>query len=147
MAADFKKNPQTDFQKIENLSKKQAQQQIEALREGIEYHNHRYYGKNDPVIADAVYDKLFHRLQQLEEAFPELQSDNSPTRRIGAAPVDELKRVKHHAPMLSLNAVLEEGDIEDWFDFVSRSSNEKSQEYVVEPKFDGVSVEVVYKKG
>lgn len=147
MAEKFKKKPPTDFQKIEDLSKKQAQQEIEALREGIEYHNHRYYVKNDPVIADAVYDKLFHRLQKLEEAFPELQSENSPTRRIGAAPVDELKRVKHHAPMLSLNAVLEESDIEDWFDFVTRTNKEETHEYVVEPKFDGVSIEVVYENG
>ncbi|HMB17234.1 MAG TPA: NAD-dependent DNA ligase LigA [Pelovirga sp.] len=147
MAADFKENPQTDFRKIEHLSKKQAREEIEALREGIEYHNHCYYVKNDPVISDATYDKLFQRLQKLEEAFPELQSDNSPTRRIGAAPVAKLKRITHHAPMLSLNAVLEENDIEEWFDFVTRSSKEKNHKYVVEPKFDGVSVEVVYEDG
>ena len=113
MAGDFKENPQTDFQEIDHLTKKDARQEIEALREGIEYHNHCYYVKNDPVISDATYDWLIHRLQLLEEAFPDLQSENSPTRRIGAAPVDELKHVEHGAPMLSLTAVLEENDLKE----------------------------------
>jgi NAD-dependent DNA ligase len=105
---DFKKNPQTDFKEIDDLSKEEAKDEVEALREGIEYHNYRYYRKNDPVISDATYDRLFARLQELEEAFPNLSSESSPTRRVGAAPVKGFKRVEHAAPMLSLNAALEE---------------------------------------
>jgi len=143
----FKKNPKTDFKDVEKLDKKEAKEQIEALREGIEYHDHRYYVENRPEISDALYDKLFRRLQQLEEAFPELQSENSPTQRVGAAPVDELERVDHTVPMLSLDAALEEEKVADFHRFVKESSGKKPVAYVTEPKFDGLSVEVVYENG
>ncbi|HKL25959.1 MAG TPA: hypothetical protein VJ910_07010, partial [Desulfuromonadales bacterium] len=104
---DFKKNPSTDFEEIDNLSEEEATEEVEALREGIEYHNYRYYVKNQPVISDATYDRLFKRLQELEDAFPDLQTANSPTRRVGAEPAEELERVEHAAEMLSLNAALE----------------------------------------
>jgi DNA ligase (NAD+) len=144
---DFKKNPKTDFDDIENLSKKDAREEIEALREGIDYHDYLYYVKNQPEISDAVYDKLFRRLQELEEAYLELQSDTSPTRRIGARPVDKLKKVKHTDTMLSLNSVLEEKEVTNFHDFIQRNTGEDKVAYVVEPKFDGLSVEVVYEDG
>ncbi len=144
---DFKKNPKTDFKDIGDLSKKEAKEEIPALREGIDYQDYRYYIKNDPEISDARYDKLFMRLQELEEAFPDLQTDDSPTRRVGAAPAAELERREHTAPMLSLNAAIEEEKIENWFDFISRNSEKKKLKFVVEPKFDGASVEIVYQEG
>jgi len=144
---DFKKNPKTDFKDIENLSKGEAREEVEALREGIDYHDYLYYVKNQPKISDAVYDKLFHRLQQLEEAFPELQSDTSPTRRIGAPPVDKLTKIKHTETMLSLNSALEEKEVKNFHDFIQRNTGGDKVEYVVEPKFDGLSVEVVYENG
>jgi DNA ligase (NAD+) len=143
---DFKKNPKTNFKEIDKLSQENARKEIEALREGIDYHDDLYYVKNGPEISDAVYDKLFDRLQKLEEKFPELQSQTSPTRRIGAEPVDKLKRVAHAAPMLSLNAVLEEVEAENFDDFVRRSLKDNVG-YVLEPKFDGLSVELVYEDG
>jgi DNA ligase (NAD+) len=144
---DFKKNPGTDFKDINNLTQKEARKEAEALREGIDYHDYLYYVKNRPEIADAVYDQLFQRLEELEEAFPELQSDNSPTCRIGAAPEDKLKKIKHRAPMLSLNAALDQKSTEDFYDFVKRHSNGEDASYVLEPKFDGFSVELVYENG
>ena len=144
---DFKKKPSTDFKDIDKLSKDEAREEIEALRDGIEYHDYLYYVKNQPKISDATYDKLFHRLQELEEAFPDLQSDTSPTRRVGAPPVDKLKKVEHVGTMLSLNAALGEGEVEDWFDFVERHTKNEKLKFVLEPKFDGFSVEVVYKNG
>lgn len=144
---DFKKNPDTDFKKIEKLSAAKAREEAEALREGIEYHNHRYYVKNDPVISDAVFDKLFARLRELEEARPELRSEDSPTRRVGAPPVDALERTAHHAPMLSLDAALEEEKLRDFFDFVRRETGSENLLWTAEPKFDGASVEVVYENG
>lgn len=144
---DFKKKPSTDFKPVDKLDKDEAGRQIEALREGIDYHDYRYYVKNDPVISDAVYDKLFKRLQELEDAYPEFQSGNSPTRRVGAEPVDELKKVEHSAVMLSLNASLEKKEVRDFFDFVARNTNRKDVEFVLEPKFDGFSVEIVYEEG
>ena len=144
---DFKKNPSTRFKDIDDLDKEAARKEIEALREGINYHDYLYYVKNKPEISDATYDKLFRRLQKLETAFPDLQSATSPTRRVGAEPVDELEKVDHAAPMLSLNAVLEAGGFDDFHDFVRRRTGKKGVTYVLEPKFDGFSVEIVYRDG
>lgn len=144
---DFKHNPQINFKDVKSLSKKEARHQIEALREGIEYHNYLYYVKSAPEISDATYDKLFRRLQELEKAFPDLRSDDSPTQKIGAPPVDKLKKVKHSAIMLSLNAALEEEEVKNFIDFVERNTDMQDVTFVVEPKFDGFSVEVVYENG
>ncbi len=144
---DFRKNPSTDFKDIDTMSRKQAEEEIEALKEGIEYHNFLYYVKNRPEISDAVYDRLFHRLQQLEKAFPELESPDSPTRRVGAEPVSSLKKVRHAAPMLSLHAALAEKEIERFFRFAQENTPGGNAALVTEPKFDGVSIEVVYEKG
>jgi DNA ligase (NAD+) len=144
---DFKKNPKTSFKDAGSLSRKEAKNEVEALREGIEYHDYLYYVKNQPQISDATYDKLFRRLQELEKTFPELASDHSPTRRVGTEPLDELKDVRHASSMLSLNAVLEEEGVKNFDDFIHRNTRKKWVVYVLEPKFDGLSVEVVYEKG
>lgn len=144
---DFKKKPRTDFRDIEKMTKKEAREEIEALREGIDYHDYLYYVKNKPEISDATYDKLFKRLQDLEEAFPEFQSETSPTRRVGAPPLEKLKKKRHSAPMLSLNAALEEKEVRNFLDFVKRNVGERKMEFVLEPKFDGFSVEIAYRDG
>jgi DNA ligase (NAD+) len=144
---DFKKHPPARFKDIEKLGAAEAREEAEALREAIDYHNYLYYVKNEPKIADAAYDRLFRRLQELEEAFPELQSPTSPTRRVGAEPVSELTKVRHVAPLLSLNSVLTEKEAEDFDDFIRRNVDGQAVRYVLEPKFDGFSVEVVYRDG
>lgn len=144
---DFKKKPKTKFKDIDKVTKKEARGEIEALREGLEYHNHLYYVKNQPAISDATYDKLFRRLQQLEEAYPEFHSETSPTCKVGAKPVDRLKKTKHIAPMRSLNAALEKNEVEEFYKSVRRNTEKKRLALVLEPKFDGLSVEVVYEKG
>jgi len=143
---DFKKNSETNFKNIDKLSEAEAGEEIEALQEGIDYHDYRYYVQNEPQISDALYDRLFERLQKLEEKFPKFRSSTSPTRRVGAEPVHELERVAHAAPMLSLNAVLEQAGAEDFDDFVQRNLGD-DVDYVLEPKFDGLSVELVYEDG
>lgn len=147
MPMDFKKNPDTRFRDTEDLSEKEARTEAEALREGIEYHDYLYYVKSEPEISDAVYDKLFRRLQELEETFPDLRSETSPTQRVGAEPVDELKKVSHAAPMLSLKAALDEAEVKDFVRFVHEKSADDPVTFVAEPKFDGLSVELVYEKG
>ncbi len=141
---DYKHNPDTDFKDIGKLSREEAGEEIKALREGIEYHDYLYYVKNQPKISDAVYDKLFKRLQELEEAFPDFESETSPTRKIGAPPVGKLKKVEHTVVMLSLNAALEEKEVRDFDDFIRRHTGREQIAYVAEPKFDGLSVEIVY---
>ena len=144
---DFKKNPRTDFKPVEKLSKEQAQQEIEALQEAVEYHDYLYYVKDQPVISDETYDKLFHRLKVLEQAFPEFASPDSPTQRVGGQPAARLEKVRHTAPMLSLNAVYKEKEVEDFVRMVRREVGSEHVEYAAEPKFDGLSVEVVYENG
>jgi DNA ligase (NAD+) len=144
---DFKKRPKTQFKEISKLSREQAREEIEALRESIEYHDYQYYVKDQPVISDETYDKLFRRLQDLERAFPEFDSENSPTKRVGGQPATQLTKVRHAAPMLSLNAVYQESEVEGFDRMLRRELGSVKIEYVAEPKFDGLSVEVVYEDG
>lgn len=143
---NFKKNPPREFPGIDSLSPEEAREEAEALREAIDHHDFLYYVKNQPEISDAAYDRLFHRLKELEEAFPELESPTSPTRRVGAEPVSRLKKVEHSRPMLSLNSALEESKVREFVDFVRRNVRGEIR-WVLEPKFDGFSVEVVYREG
>ncbi len=143
----YKSDPSTKFKKADSLGKKTARQQVEQLREALEYHNYRYYVKNDPAISDAAYDKLFARLQELEEEYPDLQSDDSPTRRVGAAPADKLKKVKHREDMLSLDSTQEKSDISDFYHRIRKKIDNGRPSLVLEPKWDGLSVEIVYEKG
>ncbi len=144
---DFKKNPRTDFKDSAKLSKEQARQEIDALREGIEYHDYLYYVKDQPAISDETYDKLFRRLQDLEQAFPEFASADSPTQRVAGQPAARLEKVRHTAPMLSLSSVYREKEVEDFVRMVRREAGSQRIEYTAEPKFDGLSVEVVYERG
>jgi DNA ligase (NAD+) len=143
----FKKNSPVNFKSPDKISKNDAQKEIKELRDALEYHNYLYYVKNSPKISDEKYDKLFHRLEDLENAFPDFKSTNSPTQRVGAAPVDKLKKVKHSAPMLSLSSALYKEKIEDFNDAVHRDIHNDNVGYVAEPKLDGLSVELVYEKG
>jgi len=144
---DFKKNPKAEFKDIRKMDKSEAKAEIEALRDGIEYHNFLYYVKNRPQISDSLYDKLFRRLQKLEKSFPQFQSDTSPTRKVGARPVDKLKKLEHTVPMLSLNAALNYEEVLEFERFIHKNLGSEKIGYVVEPKFDGLSVEVVYRNG
>ncbi len=140
---DFKHKPGTNFKSADNPDKKQ----IRGLRESINYHNFLYYVKNSPKISDAVYDKLFQRLETLEAAFSELKTLDSPTVRVGTEPVSKLKMVKHQAPLLSLQATLEQSDIKSFLETTCKKANKQSIHVILEPKFDGLSVEVVYEHG
>jgi DNA ligase (NAD+) len=122
--------------------------EIDRLREQLEEHNFRYYVIDDPLVSDAEYDQLFRRLVELEERHPELRSPSSPTQKVGAAPSDKFESVRHSIPMLSLdNAMTAEQFLE--FDARVRRSlqTEEPIEYLVEPKLDGVAVELVYVDG
>lgn len=128
---DFKKRPNTHFEAVDKLSKEAAADEVNALREGIRYHDYRYYIKNQPEISDRVYDQLFHRLEELEEAFPELKSAASPTVRVGAKPVDKLKKVRHSAPMLSLQAVSEQREVEAFHRHIRQHANGSKLSFVL----------------
>jgi len=138
---DFKKNPRTDFKDVTKLNQEPARQEIDALREGIEYHDYLYYVKDQPAISDETYDKLLRRLQELEQAFPEFASADSPTHRVAGRPAARLEKVRHTALMLSLNAAYQEKEVEDFVRMVRREARSQRIAYTAEPKFDGLSVE------
>lgn len=137
----------TSFEKSEALTREEAERQTKLLKQAIDHHDHLYYVENSPTIADEEYDAIFRRLQTLEESFPSLREENSPTQRVGAPPQDELRRVSHYAPMLSLNSAVEAAEIRDFHRFVRRELEGESFGYVLEPKLDGLSVEIVYREG
>jgi len=142
----YMKTPFPDFKKPSELKKSKAENEIRALSEAIEHHNHLYYIENEPVISDSKFDELFKRLEELEKEFPGLKSDYSPTQKVGAPPIDKLKKRKHTAPMLSLKSSDNQKDIMDFIKNIEKKDKNKAV-FVLEPKFDGISVEVVYEDG
>lgn len=127
--------------------KPDVKQWMEELRDRINRHDRHYYVENDPEISDAEYDKLFAELEELEDQNPELVTPDSPTQRVGAAPVSELAEVAHVVPMLSLRAVRDKADISAFFERLADETGDTRGLVVAEPKFDGLSVEVVYEDG
>ena len=137
-------DPDTEFTPPEQLDEQTAHEQIDQLRAAIREHDYRYYTQADPLIADRTYDALFDRLQTLEEAFDAVEPD-SPTQRVGGETIDELATVDHVTPMLSIDQSADAEAVRA-FDERMREAVE-SPEYVCEPKFDGLSVELVYEDG
>jgi DNA ligase (NAD+) len=117
------------------------------LRTEIDRHSYRYYVLDDPEISDAEYDKLFAELQELERAHPDLVSPESPTQRVGAAPLSDFPAVAHATPMLSLNNAFSEEDVTAFDRRVREALGAADIEYSVEPKFDGLAISLRYEKG
>ena len=122
---------------------------VQELRERINYHNYRYYVLDNPEISDAEYDRLFDELVELEKRYPELVTIDSPTQRVGAAPLEEFRTVRHSISLLSLNKSTSEAEFLEFHRRVLELSgvSEKKIRYTVEPKFDGLAVELVFNKG
>ncbi|MFC7069899.1 NAD-dependent DNA ligase LigA [Halobaculum lipolyticum] len=143
--------PDGDFADVDDLDAETAASEAALLRAAIREHDYRYYARNDPLIADRTYDALFTRLEALEDAF-DLDADDSPTRRVGGGTLDELDTVEHAAPMLSIDQSGEADDVREFDERVRRAldrdgGGDVDVEYSCEPKFDGLSVEVVYEDG
>jgi len=124
------------------------QKKAQKLRDAINDHNYQYYVLDAPTIPDSEYDRLFHELQKLEQEYPELLTPDSPTQRVGAKPLKSFKQIKHTIPMLSLQNVFEEEEL-DAFDERVRQRIDFSgvMEYACEPKLDGVAISLRYEKG
>ncbi len=123
------------------------EQRIAALRREIRHHDHLYYTKDRPEISDAEYDRLFRELSELETAHPDLVTPDSPTQRVGAPPLDELTKVTHEKPMLSLDSITDQKDVLAFDARMKRELETDRIVYTAEPKFDGLSVELVYEQG
>ncbi|MBM4286206.1 MAG: NAD-dependent DNA ligase LigA [Deltaproteobacteria bacterium] len=121
---------------------------VEELRRQLHYHNYRYYVLDDPVVSDAEYDRLLRELEALEAGYPDLVTPDSPTRRVGAAPLDKFESVTHRLPMLSLENAFSDTEVREFDDRLRRFLRTTDEfDYVVEPKMDGVAVELVYEEG
>jgi DNA ligase (NAD+) len=121
---------------------------VQELREQIHYHNYRYYVLDDPVIADAEFDRLLLELEKLEEQYPELVTPDSPTQRVGAPPLDKFESVPHRQPMLSLEDAFSEKEAQEFDARIKRFLRAEGDfDYVAEPKMDGCAVELVYEGG
>ncbi len=122
------------------------------LRHQLEYHNERYYVKDDPEIGDDEYDALIDELRALEAEHPELQTPESPTQKVGGTPLSRFEQVEHPEPMLSLANARSEEDMRAWerrianllkrFDITAAETS-----YVTEPKIDGLAISLIYEDG
>lgn len=125
-------------------------ERIESLRAAVRYHQHRYYVLDDPTLSDAEFDALFRELQRLEAEHPEFASPDSPTVRVGGLIADRFEKVQHPAPILSLANAFGPEDMYAWRERLRRLLPEEEQArlaYVVEPKFDGLTVVLHYEDG
>lgn len=114
----------------------------------IREHDHRYYVLDDPTLDDISYDRLYRELVDLETAYPDLRTVDSPTQRVGGAPRSELVTVPHAVPMISLDNTYDEAELSEFLRRVYEGlENGANIEFCVEPKLDGASVEVIYREG
>ena len=126
---------------------KKVQGKLEHLRKTIRHHDHLYYVVNRPEVSDSEYDRLFRELQALEAEHSDLITPSSPTQRVGAPPLDQFHKVPHEHPMLSLDSHLNIDDVQAFDQRVRRELDVETVEYAVEPKYDGLSVELIYENG
>jgi len=129
------------------MSKKDAIRRIGELRAEIDQHDYRYYVLDEPTVPDAHYDRLMQELQALESEFPELVTSDSPTQRVGGAPLEGFVEVRHATPMLSLANAFTDEEIEQFHDRVVRGLESEHVRYVAEPKLDGVAISLRYEEG
>jgi DNA ligase (NAD+) len=130
------------------MNRKQAEARIDKLRTEIRHHDYLYYVEDRPELSDEAYDKLYRELVALEEEYPDLVSADSPTQRVAGTPVDGFPTVEHAAPMLSLESDQNEATLRRFDERLRKGLGpDVPVEYVLEPKLDGLSVELVYQDG
>ncbi len=126
----------------------EAKRRAAELTEFLNYHNHRYYVLDDPEIPDSEYDRMLRELQEIEQAFPELISMESPTQRVGAAPAGRFEEATHLQPMLSLGNAFTAEELQDFDRRIREGLGASgSVAYSAEPKLDGAAVNLLYEKG
>jgi DNA ligase (NAD+) len=123
------------------------EERIRRLREEIERHNYQYYALDQPLVADAEYDRLFRELQDLEARHPQFASPDSPTQRVGGAPLPAFSATVHRTPMLSLNNAFDAEEVAAFDRRVREALGLDAVEYSAEPKFDGLAINLTYEQG
>jgi len=129
------------------LTLERARRRVDELRRAIRRHDHRYYVLDRPEITDAEYDALFKELAHLEGQFPQLLAPDSPTQRVAGQVLPSFPEVRHVAPMLSLESVIDPEEVGRFDERIRKALPARDVSYVLEPKFDGLSIEVVWEGG
>ena len=123
-------------------------EKIKSLRKQINDHNYQYYVLDNPIISDSEYDKLLNELESIEKEYPEFIVPESPTQRIGATPIESFGTITHRITMMSLANAMNEDELNAFDDRLKKRLNKSDEiEYVIEPKLDGLAVELVYENG
>src|SRR6266446_6885894 len=117
------------------------------LVEQIRQHDHTYYVLAQPTISDQEYDRLYRQLVDLEQQFPDLITPESPTQRVGGEPLKAFKPVQHRQPMLSLDNTYSQEELREFVNRVQKLLPNETLDWVVEPKVDGVAINLRYEKG
>ena len=129
-------------------TQKDVQTRLDELRDQVNHHLYRYHALDDPEISDVEYDRLFDELKALEEEHPDLITPDSPTQRVGAPPSERFRKVEHLTPMGSLEKVTDDEGLLKWADDVrKRLDSDEPVAYVIEPKIDGLAVNLTYENG
>ncbi len=129
------------------MEAEKARDRIEKLRAEINHHNYRYYVLDDPEVADAEYDGLMRELKALEEEHPRFLTPDSPTQRVGAAPVEAFGVVEHPLPLLSLGNAFSREELAAWYNRISRLLDGQKFDFACEHKIDGLAVALTYING
>lgn len=128
------------------MTKDQAEKAIAELSQELQHHNHLYYVKDSPAISDFEFDQKLKELQRLEEEFPELKSNNSPSQRVGGDITKDFPTVKHKYPMMSLANTYSKEELEEFLNRIAKTISDPV-EYICELKYDGAAIGISYKNG
>ena len=130
------------------MAPSEARKRSQELRVLLNRYSYAYHVLDEPEVPDAEYDRLFDELKQLEEAYPELRTPDSPTLRVGAPPSERFQKVEHLAPLGSLEKVTTDEGLAKWADDVrKRLGTDEPVAYVLEPKIDGLAISLLYEDG
>ena len=135
----------------EKTIKEKARKEVSKLRETIRYYRYSYHVLDKSLISGDALDSLKHRLWLLEKRYPDLISPSSPTQRIGGVPLKKFKKAKHQPPMLSIEHIFSEEELEDWWHYLQGlppfQGKKQAAEFFCEPKIDGLAISLIYEKG
>src|SRR6476659_5844460 len=125
----------------------QAKARHGELAEEIQHHDYMYYVEAKPELSDREYDRLYHELLELEKQFPDLVTPDSPSQRVGGEPLKAFKPIQHLKPMLSLDNTYSQEELREFVNRVQRILPNEKLDWMVEPKVDGVAINLRYEKG
>lgn len=129
------------------MNREEAEIRAKKLREEIDDLRYRYHVLDDPRVTDDIYDSLMHELREIEEAFPDLKTPDSPTQRVGGKPLDAFRKVRHKIPMLSFNDAFSQDEVREWESRLKKRAPNTQWEYMCELKLDGLATSLIYVDG